>query len=252
MYRLIALARQAPFTPVPLPGLDYDLEAMLAAVRGDTSLLIICNPNNPTGGYLAPRELRGFVARVPLDTVVVLDEAYGEFVTSPAYEDSAAWLGEHPNLVILRTFSKIYGLAGERIGWGTGAPAIVDALNRIRAPFNVTVSGQKAALAALDDQAFVAAAREHNRKERQRLAENIEALGNFGLRVVPSEANFLLVLFEGALTAERALGGLAERGFAVRHLPGQGLPQALRITIGTVEQMDAVAEGLRQMAQGAA
>ena len=154
-------------------------------------------------------------------------------------------------MLVTRTFSKIYGLAGERIGWATGAPALVGALNRIRGPFNVTSGGQRAAVAALADQDFVRASREHNRAERARFVDLIESLGNRGLRAVASEANFVLVVFEGALTAEAALRGLAERGYAVRHLPGQGLPQALRITIGTREQMDAVAAALREMTEAA-
>jgi histidinol-phosphate aminotransferase len=154
-------------------------------------------------------------------------------------------------VLVTRTFSKIYGLAGERIGWATGAPHLIDALNRIRGPFNVTLSGQRAAVAAVADQAFVATSRAHNRAERARFIEAISALGNHGLSVVPSQTNFVLVLFEGPLSAEQALHGLAERGYAVRHLPGQGLPQALRITIGTREQMDDVAAGLREMAEAA-
>ncbi len=154
-------------------------------------------------------------------------------------------------MLVTRTFSKIYGLAGERVGWGTGAPGVVGALNRIRGPFNVTITGQKAALAALGDQEFVARSREHNRAERARFVAAIETLGNRGLRALPSEANFVLVLFEGALSAEVALHGLAEAGYAVRHLPGQGLPHGLRITIGTREQMDAIAATLRTLAEGA-
>ena len=157
----------------------------------------------------------------------------------------------HPNVLVTRTFSKIYGLAGERVGWATGAAPLIGALNRIRGPFNVTVSGQKAAIAALGDQAFVDASREQNRTVRQRFIEEIEALGNYGLRAVPSETNFVLVLFEGALSAAAALAGLAERGYAVRHLPGQGLPQALRITVGHRQHMDDVTAALREMAEAA-
>jgi histidinol-phosphate aminotransferase len=247
-------ARRCGATPVVAPDRDYatDVDALLACVTERTRVVFLANPNNPTGTFLPRAELARLHAGLPPHVLLVIDQAYAEYL-DPADDDGGlALAARHANVLATRTFSKIYGLAGERIGWGTGAPAIVDALNRIRAPFNVTVSGQKAAVAALADQAFVQAAREHNRKERQRLADRIEALGNFGLRVVPSEANFLLVLFEGALTAERALAGLAERGFAVRHLPGQGLAQGLRITIGTAGQMDAVAEGLRQMAEGTA
>jgi histidinol-phosphate aminotransferase len=246
-------ARRAGATPVVAPDRDYatDVDALLSCVTGRTRVVFLANPNNPTGTYLPRDELARLHAGLPDNVLLVIDQAYAEYV-EPGQEDGAlALAAEHDNVLVTRTFSKIYGLAGERVGWGTGAPAIVGALNRIRAPFNVTVSGQKAALAAVADQDFVRAAREHNRRERSRLAAAIDALGNHGLRAVPSEANFLLVLFEGALTAEAALAGLAERGFAVRHLPGQGLPQALRITIGTTEQVDAVAEGLRQMAEGA-
>jgi len=150
-------------------------------------------------------------------------------------------------VLVTRTFSKAYGLAAERVGWATGAPHLIDALNRIRGPFNVSASAQLAASAALSDQDFVRASREHTRAERTRFAAEIEALGNHGLRVVPSEANFVLVLFEGALTAEAAQAELAQRGYAVRWLPGQGLPHALRITLGTGPQMDDIAQALRQM-----
>jgi histidinol-phosphate aminotransferase len=247
-------ARRCGATPVVAPDRDYatDVDGLLSCVTERTRVVFLANPNNPTGTFLPRAELARLHAGLPRDVLLVIDQAYAEYL-DPADDDGGlALAAAHGNVLATRTFSKIYGLAGERVGWGTGAPAIVDALNRIRGPFNVTVSGQRAAVAALADQAFVRAAREHNRTERQRLADRVEALGNFGLRVVPSAANFLLVLFEGALTAERALAGLAQRGFAVRHLPGQGLAQGLRITIGTAEQMDAVAEGLRQMAEGAA
>ena len=141
------------------------------------------------------------------------------------------------------------GDAGERIGWGTGAPHLVDALNRIRGPFNLTTSAQAAGVAALADQAFVEASRTHNQAERARFVKAIEALGNHGLTAVPSQANFVLVLFNGALTAEAANEGIARIGYAVRHLPGQGLPQALRITVGTSAQMDDIAQALRTMAE---
>ena len=148
-------------------------------------------------------------------------------------------------MLVTRTFSKIYGLAAERIGWATGAPGLIDILNRIRGPFNVTVSGQKAARAALQDQDFVKASREHNALERARLAEVVGALGNHGLSAVPSEANFLLVEFNGEVTAETALSALAEAGYAVRHLPEPGLRHALRITIGKSADMDKVIATLR-------
>jgi histidinol-phosphate aminotransferase len=182
------------------------------------------------------------------DVLLVVDQAYAEYLAPDDDDGGLALAARHENVLVTRTFSKIYGLAGERIGWATGAPDLIAALGRIRGPFNVTVSGQSAALAALADQAFVAASREHNRAVRAAFVAAIEALGNRGLRVLPSQGNFVLVLFQGELTAEAALAGLARAGLAVRHLPGQGLPQGLRITIGTAEQMATVAATLREMA----
>jgi histidinol-phosphate aminotransferase len=247
-------ARRCGATPVEAPDKDYaaDIDALLALVSERTRVVFVANPNNPTASYLPRSELARLHDGLPAHVLLVIDQAYAEYV-APADEDGGfALAAAHANVLVTRTFSKIYGLAGERIGWGTGAPALVGALNRIRGPFNVTVSGQSAAIAALGDQAFVEASREHNLAVRTRFVATLEALGNHGVRPLPSEANFVLVLFEGALSAESALAGLAERGFAVRHLPGQGLPQALRITIGTAEQMDAIAEGLRQMTEATA
>ena len=246
-------ARRCGATPVVAPDREFgtDVDALLACVTERTRVVFLANPNNPTGTFLPRAELARLQAALPSDVLLVVDQAYAEYVAPEDDDGGMALAAQHQNVLVTRTFSKIYGLAGERIGWGTGAPDLVSALNRIRGPFNVTSTGQRAAIAALADQAFVQASREHNRAERIRFATAIEALGNHGLRVVPSEANFLLVLFEGALTAEAALTGLAERGYAVRHLPGQGLGQALRITIGTAEQMDAIAIGLREMVEQA-
>ena len=166
----------------------------------------------------------------------------------PASDDGGMELATaHDNALVTRTFSKIYGLAGERIGWATGAPHLIDVLNRIRGPFNVTSSGQAAAAAALDDQEFVSRSRDHNAQELARYTAAVEALGNHGLRPIPSKANFLLVLFEGAVTAEQALNAISDAGYAVRHLPGQGLLNALRITIGHRADMDQIAATLRAL-----
>ena len=246
-------ARRCGAIPAEAPDADYaaDVDALLAAVTGRTRIVILANPNNPTGSYMPASELARLHAGLPAGVLLLLDQAYAEYVDPAADDGGFALAAEHDNVLVTRTFSKIYGLAGERVGWATGAPPLIAALNRLRGAFNVSLSGQATAAAALGDQAFVAASREHNRRVRAAFAGKLGALGNHGLRVLPSETNFVLVLFEGALTAEAALAGLAARGFAVRHMPGQ-LPQALRITIGTAEQMDAVAEGLRQMVEGAA
>ena len=246
-------ARRCGATVVVAPDRDYgtDVDALLGCVTERTRVVFLANPNNPTGSFLPRAELARLHAGLPADVLLVLDHAYAEYVNPEDDDGGLALAAARPNVLVTRTFSKIHGLAGERVGWGTGASGLIDALNRIRGPFNVTLSAQAAAVAALADEAFVRSAREHNRAERARFVEAIAALGNHGLRPLPSEANFVLVLFDGALTAAAALEGLAERGYAVRHLPGQGLPQGLRITIGTRAQMDEVAAALREMAEAA-
>ena len=247
-------ARRCGATPIVAPDADYgsDVNALLALVTPNTRVVFIANPNNPTGSFLASGEVARLHAALPSDVLLVLDQAYGEYV-APEDDDGALALAcTHDNVLVTRTFSKIYGLAGERIGWATGAAALVDTLNRIRGPFNISNTGQAMALAALEDQAFVEASRLHNAAERARFVTALEALnqsggGNHGLRPLPSQANFVLIEFTGKLTAEAAYLGLMERGFITRWLPGQGLPQCLRITIGTAEQMDAIARGLAEM-----
>jgi histidinol-phosphate aminotransferase len=242
-------ARRAGATPVAAPDADYgtDVEALLAHVNDRTRVVFLANPNNPTGSFLPRASLADLHARLPRNVLLVLDQAYAEYV-DPRNDDGGFELAAaHGNVLVMRTFSKAYGLAGERVGWATGHPALIEVLNRIRGPFNVGNSAQATTLAALADQEFVTASRQHNARERARFVAAIEGLGNQGIRVLPSEANFVLVLFEGALTAEAAYRGLAERGTITRWLPGQGLPHGLRITIGTAEQMDAVTAGLREL-----
>lgn len=244
-------ARRSGATPVEAPDADYatDVDALLAHVSERTRVIFVANPNNPTGSYMGRSELARLHAALPGDVLLVIDQAYAEYV-EPADDDGALELARaHGNVLVTRTFSKIYGLAGERVGWATGAAPLIATLNRIRGPFNVTNSGQAMALAALSDQEFVQDTRRHNRIERERFAAALSALGNHGIRVLPSEANFVLVLFEGSLSAEAALGGIARAGYAVRWLPGQGLPNALRITIGLPHEMDAIARALRDMVE---
>ncbi|KEO89211.1 histidinol-phosphate aminotransferase [Erythrobacter longus] len=242
-------ARRCAATPVEVDDRDFtaDVDALLASVTERTRVVFLANPNNPTGTWIAPEEVERLHAGLPKDVLLVIDEAYGEYL-APEFQVIGFDLADaHDNVLVTRTFSKIYGLAAERIGWATGAPHIIDALNRIRGPFNVTTSGQKAALASVDDQDFVRMSREHNTAERARFVEAITALGNHGICAVPSEANFVLVRFEGEVQAETALNALGEAGYAVRHLPSQGLPDCLRITIGKSEDMDAVAACLRAL-----
>lgn len=247
-------ARRCGATPVEAPDKDYatDVDALLAAVTHRTRVVFVANPNNPTGTYLPRAEIERLHAGLPRDVLLVIDQAYAEYLEQGEDDGGMELAARHENVLVTRTFSKIYGLAGERIGWATGAPQLIDVLNRIRGPFNVTTSGQAAARAALGDQPFVARSRDHNAAELARFSTAIEALGNHGLRPIPSKANFLLVLFEGEVSAAQALEAIGEAGFAVRHLPGQGLGHALRITIGTREQMDAIAATLRKLVGEAA
>ena len=247
-------ARRCGAQPVEADDTDLtcDVDAMLAAVTERTRVVFLANPNNPTGTWIAPDEVRRLHAGLPADVLLVLDEAYGEYLPRELQRVGFELAAAHDNVLVTRTFSKIYGLAAERIGWATGSPELIDVLNRIRGPFNVTVSGQAGALAAIGDQAFVEASRDHNAKERAKFVEAISALGNHGLSSVPSEANFVLVRFEGEVTAQSALEALAEAGYAVRHLPSQGLPDALRITIGTAEDMANVTACLRELCGEAA
>lgn len=231
---------------VMAPDKDYgtDVDALLALVTSRTRVVYLANPNNPTGTVMSVSEIERLHAGLPTDCVFVLDQAYGEYLENdgPGAFDLARL---HDNILITRTFSKIYGLAAERIGWAYGAPQLIDTLNRIRGPFNVTSAGQAAAIAALADRDFVQDSRAHNAHWRDWMMAEIAALSNHGLRAVPSAANFVLVLFEGYCSAETANAELMAAGYVVRHLPGQGLGHALRITIGTEAENEGLMAALR-------
>lgn len=245
-------ARRVGATPVIAPDRDYgtDVDAILALVNDCTRIVYLANPNNPTSTLVSREEIARLHAGLPADVLFVLDQAYAEYL-EPEEDDGGLALAESAdNVFVTRTFSKIYGLAAERIGWGYGAAPLIDAMHRIRAPFNVTSAGQFAAIAALEDQAFVEASRAHNAQWRQWLTDEVSALGNHGLRVIPSACNFILVEFNGSITAEQTYKGLMDQGYIVRWLPGQGLPHALRITIGTEEETRGVAAALRRVVVG--
>lgn len=246
-------ARRVGATPVIAPDKDYatDVDALLACVTDRTKVVFLANPNNPTGTMTPRAEIARLHAALRPDILFVLDQAYAEYLDADEDDGGLELAKTAANVLVTRTFSKIYGLAAERIGWGYASAEIIDALHRIRAPFNVTTAGQAAAIAAVKDQAWVEASRTHNRQWRQWLADEVASLSNHGLRAVPSKANFILILFDGKLSAETAMKGLWDEGFATRWLPGQGLPNGLRITIGTEDQVRAVAAKLRAMAEAA-
>ena len=247
-------ARRVGSVPVEAPDKDYatDVDALIACITPKTRVIFLANPNNPTGTLANRADVARLHKAIPAEVLLVLDQAYAEYL-APHDDDGGLALAQNAdNVLVTRTFSKIYGLAGERIGWATGAPHIIDTLNRIRGPFNVTATAQAAAIAALSDQAFVERSRAHNTQWRGWLADEIAALGNYGLSVVPSQCNFLLVLFPNAALAETVLNGLMAAGYIVRWLPGQELPHALRITIGTEVDMRGLAAALRQIVERAA
>ena len=242
-------ARRVGATPVIAPDKEYgtDVDAILSVITPRTRIVYLANPNNPTSTLVSRSEIERLHAALPGDCLFVLDQAYAEYL-EPEQDDGGLELAERcDNVFVTRTFSKIYGLAAERIGWGYGSAAMIDAMHRIRAPFNVTTAGQHAAIAALHDTEFVTMSRAHNAKWRHWLAEEVAALGNHGLRAVESATNFLLILFEGDVSAEQAYKGLMDAGYITRWLPGQGLPNALRITIGTEDETRGVAAALRQV-----
>jgi histidinol-phosphate aminotransferase len=245
------VARRCGAVPVEAPAKDYgtDVDALLAAVTPRTRVVIVANPNNPTGTFLPRGEVARLHALLPPEVLLVLDLAYAEYVAPEADDGAMALAAAHPNVLVTRTFSKAYGLAGDRVGWATGAAAVIEVLNRLRGAFNVSNTAQTGALAALNDQAFVEHSRLHNAEVRARFAAQIDALGNHGVRMVQSEANFVLVLFEGVLSAEAAYHGLAKSGTIVRWFRGPELGHALRITVGTAEQMDAISMVLRELAE---
>jgi histidinol-phosphate aminotransferase len=246
-------ARRVGATPVIAPDKDYatDVDAILALVTEKTRIVYIANPNNPTGTYASKGEIARLHAGLPGNVLLVLDHAYAEYIEGDAEDGGMALAEAAPNVLVTRTFSKMYGLAAERIGWGYASPAIIEAMHRIRLPFSITIAGTAAAIAALGDTEFVDHARAHNAEWRRWFASEIGKLSNAGLRAVPSQANFVLVLFEGKLTAEAAYKGLMDAGYIVRWLPGQGLPHGLRITVGTEDETKGVAAALRALVEQA-
>jgi histidinol-phosphate aminotransferase len=207
--------------------LGHDLGAMAKAVRRDTRIVYVANPNNPTGTWFDDAALEKFLAAVPRDVVVVVDEAYHEYVEAPGLSTALAFADRHPNLVVTRTFSKAYGLAGMRVGYLVAHPSVVSVLERLRDSFNVNSVALAGATAALGDKPWLAKARAFNRAEREWLREE---LLDRGYRCLPSQTNFLLCVL--SRDASKLEHHLFERGVVVRPMGGYGLPRALRISVG--------------------
>jgi histidinol-phosphate aminotransferase len=243
MYAISAMGVGA--TPVTAPEIDLtaDVDALLAAVTERTKIVFLANPNNPTGTFLPASEVRRLHAGLPSHVVLGIDAAYAEYVEREDYEPGIELVLAADNVVMLRTFSKIYALGGMRVGWAFCSPRIADVLNRLRGPFNVSAAGQIAAVAALDDVEHTAKSLAHNRVWREWSAETFTRLG---LGVVPSLGNFLLVRFPDAAAqnADAAFEFLKSRGIIARKMGGYHLGDHLRITIGTEEEMRMTAAAL--------
>jgi histidinol-phosphate aminotransferase len=228
-YKLAVNAQGRTFMEAPMRArFHYDLEALKKLLTRKTKLVFLANPDNPTGTWFTERDLLPFLDAAPKDTLVVLDEAYAEFVDAPGYQDSLALRKKYPNLVVLRTFSKIYGLAGLRVGYGLARPDLVEHLDRVRAPFNVNHVGQMAAAAALSDVEHVAKSRALVLEQRPVLSAG---LAEIGASVVPSQGNFVLADFPNR-SAKALFEDLLREGVVVRPLAGYGFPHAQRITVG--------------------
>ncbi len=243
VYKLVPQAMGIEVRDVPVDAQRrYDLPAMARVMDEKTKLVCLGNPNNPTGAYVTKQELDAFLAAIPESVIVVLDEAYFEYVSAKDYPDGTTYLGARERLVVLRTFSKCYGLAGLRCGYGLSSPQLVDFLNRGRQPFNVNSLAQVGALAALSDVEHVTRAVQKNREEMARV---VPALRKLGLTVWDSQANFVLADFD--TDADPLFGALLREGVIVRPMGPYGLKRSARITIGTPEQNDKLLGALERV-----
>lgn len=244
VYSMEATVNGAESRIVPLKDWNVDLDEVFKAIDENTRIVAFANPSNPIGTAISSKAMREFVARVPKTTLVVIDEAYNEFNEGdPTYQDSAKWVHEFENLVVSRTFSKAYGLAGLRVGYMISNPEIASLLNRLRAPFNVNSVALAAANAALDDPEFIAKVVENNTKERVRFAKFCEA---HKLKAIDSKANFVAVDF-APHDAQAIAKALLQRGVIVRPLLGYKLQSILRITIGKKEENDRLFDELEKL-----
>ncbi len=241
VYPIIAQAIGAEYRAAPMKDLRYDVERLKELVDDRTRLVFISNPNNPTGTYITTEEFEFLIKSVPETTLVILDEAYFEFVDRKDYPDGLKFFEKYPNLLVMRTFSKTYGLAGLRIGYGVGSGDVVDYLNRVRQPFNVNLVAQEAALAALDDEEYVEKVKTLTHNSLKWFYSEVEKMG---LEYVPSVTNFFLIkVGEGKKVFEELL----KKGVIVRSMDGYKLPEYIRVNIGTEEENEFFIRSLREV-----
>ena len=233
-YQISARACQAEVRQVPEPNWCLEVDRLLEAVDARTRIVYVSNPSNPTGSWLSHDEIARLHAGLPSDVILVIDEAYAEFVDAPDWQSAFDLARQADNIIVTRTFSKIYGLAGLRVGFGYAPEAVVAAVDRIRLPFNINIPAQLAAIAALKAQDHVARSKAHVTSWRPRLIQQIRGLG---LKVSASQGNFVLIDFGSEARCVAANSHLMDHGLIVRHVVNYGLAQALRVTIGTDEEM---------------
>ena len=227
---------------VPLTEGKHDLPAMLAKIGDRTKIVWVCNPNNPTGTIVTRSELTDFLQKVPPHVLVVLDEAYVEYVTDPEFPDGLAFLPQYKNVIVLRTFSKIYGLASLRVGYGIGHPDVIRSINQVRPPFNTSRYGQAAAKAALQDQEFIASCKEKNAQGIQYLTGEFKRLG---LPYYPAHGNF--IMFDVKRPAKEVFEALLKKGVIVRGGHALDFPTKIRVTVGSAEQNAKFVSALEQV-----
>jgi len=231
---------------IVVPAVDYghDLDAMAAAIDADTRLVYVANPNNPTGTFIPADKIEAFLQKVPSNVIVVLDEAYNEYLAPQHQFESSAWVRKYPNLIVSRTFSKAYGLAGLRVGFAIAQPEVTDLMNRIRQPFNVNSLAQPAAIAALNDKAFLEKGARNNAEGYKQM---VAAFDELGLQYVPSFGNFVLVrVGDDDAAGARVNTALLKQGVIVRPVGAYGLPQWLRISIGLPQENAAFIAALKR------
>lgn len=232
-YKAAVTSMDGLYIGIPNKDFGYDLDALAAAVTDKTKLIYIANPNNPTGTMFNQEAQEAFVAKIPTHVLIIFDEAYNEYIDDPDFPDTLAMLKNHDNIVLLRTFSKMYGLASLRIGYAVGNPDVIDAINRIRNPFNITSAAQAAAYAALKDQHFVKESFELNNAAKEYTYQRCHEMG---LSYVPSSANFVLV--DCKHPSNDLFIKLQEKGVIVRPVPHPDTMTYLRISLGTIKQME--------------
>ena len=249
MYPIAATTAGATAVAAPETELTTDVDALLARVSERTKLVFLANPNNPTGTYLSGESLARLHAGLPEDVLLVIDAAYAEYTQASDYADGAALVEAHDNVVMTRTFSKVHGLAALRLGWAYGSPAVVDVLNRLRGPFNVSAAAQVAGVAAVRDREHVRRSVEHNTRWRDWFRQQA---AQAGITALPSEANFILLSLDSAETAQALEAHFKQHGVLARQMAKYGLPAHLRVSIGTGDDMRQAAGALTAFTEPAA